>query len=52
MTEYRSLRMEFEYSAEYKPGELNIELQIQRLKMVLYIRMLNGVLNEDLESRI
>ena len=34
---------EFEYSAECRPGEPNIEL---------YIRILNTVLNIDLESRI
>ena len=41
---YSKLRkFAFEYSAEYRPGEPNIEL---------YIRMLNIALNIDLEGRI
>ena len=43
MTEYRAIHSDVEYSAEYKPGEPNIEL---------YIQMLNIVLNIDLESGI
>ena len=53
-----------EYSAEYRPGGLNIELCIQVLNIVLnidletwpnielYIRILNIVLNIDLEGQI
>ena len=40
--EYRALHLEFEYSAEYRPVDPNIEL---------YIRSLNIVLNIDLEDR-
>ena len=54
MTEYRALHSEFGYSAEYRPGEPNIELYIGILNIVLnielYIRLLNLVLNIDLES--
>ena len=39
----KSQHSEFENSAEYIPGEPNIEL---------YIQMLNMVLNIDLEGRI
>ena len=39
--EYRALHLELEYSAEYRTGEPNIEL---------YIRLLNIVLNIELES--
>ena len=41
--EYRALHSVVESSAEYRPGEPNIEL---------YIQMLNIVLSIDLESRI
>ena len=40
---YRALHLVVEYSAEYRPGEPNIEL---------YIQLLNIVLNIDLEGRI
>ena len=42
-TEYRALYWDIEYSAEYRPGEPNVEL---------YIQSLNIVLNIDLEDRI
>ena len=42
-TEYRALHSEVEYGAEYRPGEPNIEP---------YIRLLNIVLNVDLEGRL
>ena len=43
MTEYRALRSDVAYSAEYRPGEPNIGL---------YIRLFNIMLNIDLEGRI
>ena len=43
MIEYRALHSDVAYSAEYRPGEPNIEL---------YIRLFNIVLNIDLEGRI
>ena len=41
--DYRAVHSDVEYSAEYMPGEPNIEL---------YIRSLNIALNIDLEGRI
>ena len=41
--EYKGLHSEFEFSPEYRPRESNIEL---------YIRLLNRVLNMNMESRI
>ena len=60
MDEYRALHSVFEYSAEYRPGGLNIELYIQILNIVLNIpgglnielniRFLNIMLYIDLEG--
>ena len=41
--QYRALHSVFESSAEYRPGEPN---------KMLFIQMLNKVLNIDLEGRI
>ena len=54
MTEYRALHSDVEYSADYRPGELNIELYIQMLNILLnienYWRAEYRALHSDVES--
>ena len=57
MSEYKDLHSEFKNSAEYRPGEPNIELYIRNLNIVMNIdpesehRALHSDVNNSVEYR-